>query len=37
MNISEVAKVFSRGEDLEEIPHDPDDVYNVDYVEVNEE
>ena len=33
MAVSEVAKVFSRSEDLLEIPHDPSEEFNVDYVE----
>jgi hypothetical protein len=36
MAISEVAKVFSRTEELTEEDHDPDDIYNVDYQEADE-
>jgi hypothetical protein len=33
MNVSEVARVFSRDEDLGQVEHNPGDIYNVDYVE----
>jgi hypothetical protein len=33
MAISEVAKVFSWTEELSEVPHDPDERFNCEYVE----